>query len=566
MIRSQIAALLAVISCLIPQFSVAQGIQPWVLDPILGVHYLTSINGNFTRTIDYEGESVQAILSLPPNGVASIILTRDIPNFPKESKGRWELRDGKVVASFDGNLNFIAQVISRTARQQGAIYPRLSTVLYLQSNSMPQFLQGDYRQLSGASQYNTDRLSKVSIDRYINPSSALPLQAAINVQAPNTSKFVSIDDLNRQGENLDNEIERLKADLKRAREEQTVREATRQQAARQREQVKNQQQQTEIARTEPLEREAEVRKPSSNLGVVIVNEVPKRSGNSIDTTESEEYCSKVEASPVWQNLRDFIQLSKELKFDTNRAPINFFQTWTWEREESNANYTPYFLWSWITKKYCESSTQTEYPDPESCLEKKVLTAAGGEGILYHRLGLNNIDWKRWTAKLDIIDQNHLTLINQCGAKLSQGILSDIFTDEMRLMLNASYIPPTPHQYENLGRLARRQDVEYKRFLRRWQNCDLCGSTLIFSIFAALLHRDGEIAIKRFLINDRSNSFNEARQKFIKIIEEQKKREQDMPKFELQRAQAEARAEANRQKRMQAEKDVNRILESSTPRR
>jgi hypothetical protein len=269
MIRSQITALLAAISCLIPQFSGAQSISPWVLDPILGVHYLTSINGNFTRTIDYQGESVQAILSLPPNGVASIILTRDIPNFPKESKGRWELRDGKVVASFDGNLNFIAQVISRTSRQQGAIHPRLSTVLYLQSNSMPQFLQGDYRQLSGASHYNPDRLSKVSIDRYINPSSALTVQAAINVQAPNTSKFVSIDDLSRQGENLDNEIERLKADLNRSREEQSAKEraekirASEEAARREAEKI-----QSAIEESNRRKIDAEQKKPGNVLDVL----------------------------------------------------------------------------------------------------------------------------------------------------------------------------------------------------------------------------------------------------------------------------------------------------------
>ncbi len=546
MIISKATAFFAVLFNLLPQSIFAQTAQQWITDPILGVHYLTSFNGNFTRALDYQGESVQAIISLPPNGIATINLTREIPNFPKESRGRWELRDGKVVASFDSNLNFIAQVISRTSRQQGATHPRLSTVLYLQSSSMPQFLQGDYRQLSGASHYNPDKLSKVSIDRYINPSSTLPLQAAINAQAPSTPKIASIDDLNKQGENLDNEIERLKAELNR--------------------QIAQQQKNLEpkVIDVKDLAKKAEgYTKPPSNLGAAVINDAPKLSGNMIDTSDSEEYCSKVETSPVWQNLREFIQLSKELKFSTYREPFNFFWHYDW-REESKVTKTPHMLWSWITLKYCESSAQTEYPDPESCLDKKRLGASAG--IIYHTLALEVEKNNFWPDKLDIINQNHLTLINQCGAKLSQGTLSDIFTDEMRRMLNGSYVPPTPKQSENIGRFAARQDFEYKRFIRRWQDCDMCQAPLIFSIFAALLHRDGEIAIKRFLINDRSNSFNEVRQKFIKNIEEQKRREQDRPKFELQRAQAEARAEANRQKRMQAEKDVNRILESNTPRR
>lgn len=209
----------------------AQNMQQWVPDPTVGIHYLTGINGNFTRMLKHlSGESIQVLLVLQRTGNATLSFSLEIPELPKEIRGTWELRNGKVYIALENKWMIQAEAVSRVSRSQTSLNPQMITSLYLQSNLAPSFLLGNY--FGGdVMNFSPERLVKGALTNYINPQNIIPSLSSYKENKNIPAKTVTVNDLENQGDSLDTEIGRLRAQLAVAKQEKEEKEKSERKAA-----------------------------------------------------------------------------------------------------------------------------------------------------------------------------------------------------------------------------------------------------------------------------------------------------------------------------------------------
>lgn len=128
----------------------------------------------------------------------------------------------------------------------------------------------EYRAIDGSQfPFNASTQALISTITPVNPAPRDSIQPPASIAASTAPKVESIDDLNRQGENLDNEISRLKAELTRAREEQSAKEraekirASEEAARREAERI-----QSAIEESNRRKIDAEQKKPGNVLDVL----------------------------------------------------------------------------------------------------------------------------------------------------------------------------------------------------------------------------------------------------------------------------------------------------------
>lgn len=147
--------------------------QRWVGDPIISILYLKALSGTHVRTVLSEDGLIQVNLNISPNGIASLWFSREVINLPKEIRGTWQSNNGKLFISFENKWSFQAEYLSRLFRNPNERYPRAPSNLFLQSNSAPFFLSGEYL-WGGEVHLDPDKKIHVDASRYQNPSNVLP--------------------------------------------------------------------------------------------------------------------------------------------------------------------------------------------------------------------------------------------------------------------------------------------------------------------------------------------------------------------------------------------------------
>lgn len=233
-----------------PDKSFSQDMLQWDQASEVGIHYLTKINGVYTRNLEYNGAKVIVSLFINENGESKLSFSEKIPLMPTVIYGRNRINNGKLYISFTNGMSIQAESITIVLRSRNEIKPRVFTKLYLSplstTDTTPVYLLGDYKAASGSQSYNPDLLKKGFIYQFARFSNQVPSEAASSLNdssektAPHTpvklpennyikiepdlkNQITNLQSLQEENNRLQNEIDNIKSEIDYAKQKNFVR-------------------------------------------------------------------------------------------------------------------------------------------------------------------------------------------------------------------------------------------------------------------------------------------------------------------------------------------------------